>query len=456
MSDLLAANHIVELRVVEKTKGNYRGKIRQIIKYLNLTTQSKNRWIRGNEIRIPLSDAIIKQLFGYLSMNTDLPKKKRGIRRLREDEHVEQNVQVNVQVEQDEQIEHDDDDDDEEEEDNNDIDESANHDTTSSSISFVNNSVEEGTVFATNEITISHSCMQGYKSALGWYYRERNQELSHTISRWIDDFIKGYKKSIADKKSRGVMCITEGKSPLSFGGFARVCIYFVSFANSTTHLTWQLIMFGWLFMVLCWNLIGRSASVGNIMLQHIDWSEDCLKIKLAKHKGDQTGEGLGNEKHIYANPLNPSICTILALAVYIFCKHRGTNVTKQQLFDGSDSEGRFSKLLNKILESIAKESPNTDLGAEITDLGTHSNRKGAATYLLGIFMLSAVNVYLRAGWSLGNVQDRYIFAGSGGDQIVGRAISGLPLTDMRFATLPPYFSNEDLEILNTIGLSKSL
>ena len=276
MSDLLAANHIVELRVVEKTKGNYRGKIRQIIKYLCLTAQSRSRWIRRNEIRIPLSDAVIKQLFGYLSINTDLPKKKRGVRRrLREDEHVEQNVQVeqdgqvNVQVEQDGQVEHDEEDE-EEEEDNDDIDESTNHDTTSSSISLVNNSVEEGTVFATNEITISHSCMQGYKSALGWYYRERNQELSHTISRWIDDFIKGYKKSIADKKSRGVMCITEGKSPLSFGGFARVCIYFVSFANSTTHLTWQLIMFGWLFMVLCWNLIGRSASVGNIMLQHMD------------------------------------------------------------------------------------------------------------------------------------------------------------------------------------------
>ena len=66
-------------------------------------------------------------------------------------------------------------------------------------------------------------------------------------------------------------------------------------------------------------------------------------------------------------------------------------------------------------------------------------------------MLSAVNVYLRAGWSLGNVQDRYIFAGSGGDQIVGRAISGLPLNDMRFATLPPHFSTEDMVILNTIG-----
>lgn len=62
-----------------------------------------------------------------------------------------------------------------------------------------------------------------------------------------------------------------------------------------------------------------------------------------------------------------------------------------------------------------------------------------------MFFLSAVNVYLRAGWSLDNVQDRYIFAGAGGDQIVGRAASGLPITDLRFAVLPPHFSTEDLD-----------
>ena len=65
-----------------------------------------------------------------------------------------------------------------------------------------------------------------------------------------------------------------------------------------------------------------------------------------------------------------------------------------------------------------------------------------------MFFMSAVNVYLRAGWSLGNVQDRYIFAGAGGDQIVGRAAAELPIKDMLFAVLPPHFSNEDLKLLN--------
>jgi hypothetical protein len=65
--------------------------------------------------------------------------------------------------------------------------------------------------------------------------------------------------------------------------------------------------------------------------------------------------------------------------------------------------------------------------------------------------LSAVQAYLRAGWSLGNVQDRYIFGGAGGDQLVGRAVSGLPINSLEFATLPPHFCRKDLEKLNSIG-----
>jgi hypothetical protein len=134
-----------------------------------------------------------------------------------------------------------------------------------------------------------------------------------------------------------------------------------------------------------------------------------MKIKLAKHKGDQTGEGIGNDKHIYANPFNPSVCCILSLAVYIFCKYRGINVKTQQLFDGRDSESRFGKVLMKVLKLILTENHDIDLGAVVEDIGTHSNRKGAATYLLGIFMLSAVCVYLRAGWTLGNIKLLFIY-----------------------------------------------
>src|ERR1700716_1677630 len=85
------------------------------------------------------------------------------------------------------------------------------------------------------------------------------------------------------------------------------------------------------------------------------------------------------------------------------------------------------------------------LGGEKKQLDTHSVRKGAASYCAGMMNgPSTVQVFLRAGWSLGNVQDRYLFAGAGGDQLTGRVLSGLPFNDSSFASLPPHFDQEGI------------
>jgi hypothetical protein len=52
---------------------------------------------------------------------------------------------------------------------------------------------------------------------------------------------------------------------------------------------------------------------------------------------------------------------------------------------------------------------------------------------------SSVAAYLRAGWSLGNTQQRYIHEGDGGDQLAGRVACGLPLNNLDFTVLPPHF-----------------
>lgn len=69
-------------------------------------------------------------------------------------------------------------------------------------------------------------------------------------------------------------------------------------------------------------------------------------------------------------------------------------------------------------------------------------RKGGATYALSFpGGPSAVAVYLRAAWSLGPTQCRYVFAGDGGDQFVGRVLAGLPINSIDFAILPPRFDS---------------
>ena len=101
--------------------------------------------------------------------------------------------------------------------------------------------------------------------------------------------------------------------------------------------------------------------------------------------------------------------------------------------------------------------PGVDLGAVRTELGTHSNRKGCATYLLALSTsLSVVCVYLRAGWTLGRVQDRYILGGPGGDQLTGRAASGLPINKQEFSMLPQHFTGAGMERRRKIGIETSV
>ena len=200
------------------------------------------------------------------------------------------------------------------------------------------------------------------------------------------------------------MSITEARQPLAFSGYSRLASKFQNFPSKTQGL------FAWPYFLLCWNLMARSDSINKIMHQHMSWREDALIITFAIHKGDREGQNAYG-RHVYANPGNPSICPILAIAAMVFSRGHRANGGLQQLFDGTHSEKRFSQIMSTVVDSLTDGEVGI-LGARKEDIGTHSTRKGAPTYCLGITEgPSPIQVFLRAGWSLGNVQDRYLFAG---------------------------------------------
>ena len=79
-----------------------------------------------------------------------------------------------------------------------------------------------------------------------------------------------------------------------------------------------------------------------------------------------------------------------------------------------------------------------DFGVNIEDIGVHSLRKGAASYVSSGSTCSPPQVAtnIRAGWSMGIIQDTYLRYEAAGDQYVGRVVSGLPLSSPKFAVLP--------------------
>ena len=69
-----------------------------------------------------------------------------------------------------------------------------------------------------------------------------------------------------------------------------------------------------------------------------------MAIYLAHVKNDQSGERKRDPRHIYANPVDPSMCPLTALGVYLnIFGLMGTKSTA--LFPGTSQYDRFAKIL---------------------------------------------------------------------------------------------------------------
>ena len=292
------------------------------------------------------------------------------------------------------------------------------------------------------------STVRQYKSALVWLYKEKKIIFPPEVHQGIETLLQGYKRKVSELKLAGKMPVFEGKHHLTYEGYRKLAESLLSAQPFVRTL------FGWPYLVLQWNLLARTATVSAMMMEHVSWEGDALLVSTPKHKGDQEGVKCF-ARHVYANPLSPVICPVLALAVLIFTRvlrydpdAEPQSLPNYRVFDGSSNDDRWSQLLGQVIGSLSEEDVRL-LGAEKKQIGSHSVRKGGATYCAGMVNgPSSIQVFLRAGWSLGNVQDRYLFAGAGGDQLTGRALSGLPFTDSSFASLPPHFNAAGLELID--------
>jgi hypothetical protein len=295
---------------------------------------------------------------------------------------------------------------------------------------------------------LAFSSVRQYKSALVWYYKEHKLIFEAGVNQELETLLNGYKRRVSDLKLQGKMAVFEGKYHLTFEGYRTLANHLF-----TSH-PFNQMLFAWPYLILQWNLIARTATVSSMMMEHIGWEADALLITTPKHKGDQEGVKCF-ARHLYANPAHPAICPVLALAILTFVRSLrhdpdspgGDALPSFRVFDGENNGPRFSDMLLRTIAAVPPSEAHV-LGGEKNQLGTHSVRKGAASYCAGMINgPSTVQVFLRAGWSLGNVQDRYLFAGAGGDQLTGRVLSGLPFNDSSFASLPPHFDEEGTRMI---------
>lgn len=273
--------------------------------------------------------------------------------------------------------------------------------------------------------------VSGFRSALKWYCTSTNQNMETQAHRKLIQVLAGYKRKVANLKQNGDMPLGEGKSAMNFSAYK----YLAKFAMNAAS-NFKMAIYAHLFLLLCWNLIARNVSVWELLYDHVWWEDDCMVMIFVTTKNDKEAKH-SPPKHVYANPENPEICPILSLGIYIFTTGFRREGSKRTVF-GTESKGLFGDWLKRVLQVCATDL--LILGMKVIDVGTHSFRKGVSGFLSGIIDgPNPIAIYLRAGWSLGRVQSRYILECTGGDRLCGRAASGLCLTSPEFTCLPPHF-----------------
>ena len=266
---------------------------------------------------------------------------------------------------------------------------------------------------------------------------------------------KGLKKETGRMRQEGELPPRAGKCPMSLKLYHTLCsaLFFTFQSKTRANLS-----FAAAYLSLCWNLMGRSSSIAGILFSHINWDNDSLTISVPTHKGDKEGAraSTGDPRHIYANPFEPAICPVLLLGVYLLV----TPFTEsdEHLFVGGSQNKKFYCQLKDQLKSGPVERVIHEMGLSVSDVATHSPRKGASSYVCGGTTMGPhiASVILRAGWSFGGVEDRYIRYERAGDQFVGRTVCGLDIMSSNFAILPPHFCIDNLHPTKRRTIMESL
>ena len=297
------------------------------------------------------------------------------------------------------------------------------------------------------------SVLEQFRAALKNHFRERRAKFKDSDNIVLVQYINGVKKTIAAKRRDGeTASMSTGKLPMPFDLYVALA-HTMLIRFDPSHPQY---LFAHPYMILTWNLMARSNNVASLLYTHVTVEADALVIRLPQQKNDQTGERASGPRHLYANPIRPSICPILSLGIYMLGKVNITN----QVFNSQDPTTqvtRFGAILRRLMEGPLYGDDGTETSCESHGrkpefLGSHSIRKGAATYAASGTTEgpNSITVINRGGWKVGGATDTYFQTGVAGDQMLGRFLSGLPYKSADFGALPPHFVGMSMRESNEI------
>ncbi|KAF1777456.1 hypothetical protein GQ600_17088 [Phytophthora cactorum] len=286
---------------------------------------------------------------------------------------------------------------------------------------------ENTTLTARNEGKPGQSVYDSMRSILFHLYRGYGRSMSVEFAADLTVFFKGLQRTAARQNHDSGEQLTERNDPLPFSLLRSLCQSMMEHGSDE-------FVFSHTFLLNSWNLIFYRF-----------WSHQpgtrLFRYSFGHAKNDQDGTRPRDARHIYANPFLPEICPVFSLAIYAAVFGLGNS----KLLPGGNQYDRFAKLLRCLMEEPNMTNLLLTEGLKPSDIGTHSARKGSATYVSSCSNggPSAAAICIRAGWTLLGVQVTSIRYEAAGDRIVGRYVAGLPFEETGFAVLPPFFPDID-------------
>ena len=281
------------------------------------------------------------------------------------------------------------------------------------------------------------------RSSIVHLFKMSTHSLPPDFNSAMGQFLQGMKRTIVTHKIEQGESMDEGKDAMSVDCLKLLCKKFAEGENAEYH-------FGWVFLLLEWNLMARSDNIVQLHMNDLMWKDDAMIMYMKKTKTDQLGDNRKVPHHVFFNSVDPYLNVGLALGMYLLTNPKILSDVNSQLFPGSNQYHRYATILKKVITENSEEF--LAIGVKPQDIGTHSARKGAATLAASGCTVSPSMAAIcnRAGWKLGGSRDKYIKYESAGDQFLGRTVCGLDSTGMEFSVSPPFFdmTAEELMLLD--------
>lgn len=296
--------------------------------------------------------------------------------------------------------------------------------------------------------SISPSYFNLIRASIRFAFLSASVPLPARYEQVLSEITTGIKRTYADVRRadtrRGVTPAGDtGKTPLSFSLYRTISRAMLLSEDRDT-------LWGHLYSTMTWNLMCRTSNTTMLSIHQFRRHNDALAIYFTKAKNDQTGDRLKDPFHVYANPLMPEICPVLALGLMFLCFACGADGS---LFPGSKQPDRFGGCVRRLFGNPDVAAHMRSDGAVASELGVHSWRKGASTYVTSGSTdgPSIMAVSARAAWKVGVVQQTYLKYERASDYFVGRIVAGLPLHDTNFSLLPPHFPPNDSDVAEVVN-----